>query len=210
MMRASPALPIIFGGTSPLPPNPPTLFSVPARNVCHFPNARLKLRLVSEAFVQTLEDDWNMKKPWILLIACLAAGCGGGGGGGGGNSSGDVPFFGGVWRGSVGVVSDNCNILNILNEPETLAVDHTVNQDGETVVLDLAGGDTLSGSVTPEKTGFKVFQPPSTTNNCVTSLEISYLVTGDENQATVGYSLESKCGTVDCTVNYVGQATRDH
>lgn len=148
-----------------------------------------------------------MRKMLVLIFVLF--GCGGGGGNSGNTSSNDVPFYAGVWRGELVASSDECNILPILGIPSDYQVVHTINQDGERVVLDVLGGATFAGSINQTNDGFVVTTPSTSSNGCTEQDVIMYGAIENGNQAPVVAELAATCGSTECNVVYNGVTTRD-
>lgn len=130
----------------------------------------------------------------ILMLTLVS--CGGGSGGGDG-----IPFFAGRYRVNLSILGDNCG----LGLPATLSATHTVNQDGQRIVLD-SGSVVLTGSVNEERDGFIVTNQ-SSDNQCVTRTGIGYRISDRANaDYTTVFLIEVTCGRRTCEGTYGGTA----
>jgi hypothetical protein len=132
-----------------------------------------------------------------LAVIFLIAGCGGGGGGGGSDS------FAGVYDVAMTKVIDDCR----LGLDNTASFVHTVNQDGDRIVLN-SGSITMDGNVNEEKDGFTVSTATADADGCVTGYGVSYAPSSGDQDYNVGLALVLSCGSLECTVGYSGGAYR--
>jgi hypothetical protein len=139
-----------------------------------------------------------MRKLSILIVSLTLLACGGGGGGGGGGDT----FYGGVWRFVGSKQVDDCN----LGLPNTTRHTHTVNQDGDRVVLD-SGSAVFTGSVDRERDGFLV-ETSRLSGGCAVASAFSYQDASD-GEAGVGFAIVTTCGSLTCTTAWGGPSTRD-
>jgi len=121
---------------------------------------------------------------YLGIVTALVA-CGGGGGGGS-----DESFFGGIWRGTLSVISNSCSFVQ---PPLTLT--QTVNQLGQQVVME-SDLDVDAPTFTGFTTGDNSFLVTSeVTRECnftsaPTLLSITYMNIEDD-MATVLFSADS-------------------
>lgn len=143
-----------------------------------------------------INEEPHMNRSVILIGALLCSACGGGGGGTG-NTKG---FYAGMWTVSATKVVDDCQA----GLDETISRTVTVNQNGNTVVLD-SGSLVLTGT-TNEDDGFTVTHSDFT-DGCTRAAAYSFGNASD-GLADVGFALSVQCGVAKCTAAYSGSGER--
>jgi hypothetical protein len=149
----------------------------------------------------------------LLLLATLTSACGGSGGGDGNDQSGDFPFFGGVWEGSVEVARNTCPFtLEDAGLSPVINFRHTVNQVDDTVVLDAEGGGTFIGKVNDDELGFTVVGNPVVSVvdgiRCNASPGIGYFNALGERAGTAFIILLECVGGLECELGWTGTADK--
>ncbi|MBX7138114.1 MAG: hypothetical protein K1X83_09030 [Oligoflexia bacterium] len=141
-----------------------------------------------------------------LLALAFLAGCGDGNSNDGRS---DEKLMSGIWVGSVAKESDTCGT----NLPGSFTFTHTVNQNGEAIVLtdqngvqylgNLVGTDGFSVDVAGSGTFLN--QPCPATQR----FEYSDVDDDDDRTGTVNFRVIPQCpNQVDCVVSFLGAASR--
>lgn len=143
---------------------------------------------------------------FISSILFSLVSCGGGSGGGGSS----VPFYGGVWKGTVSVSRDTCSVVGQGGIRATLNFSHDINQSDRDITID-SGSAVLSGMVDIENERIFSASRNSSEGGCTIDTNITYLVSkNDLNIADiVSVEITQICGSMTCVLGYVGTGRRN-
>ena len=133
-----------------------------------------------------------------VLLGLLITGCGGGGG------SGDsAPSFGGVYRAALILTDNSCGP----GFDGVVTVTQTVNQDGETIVMD-SGDSVLTGTVNAGRNGFSVSRETES-ESCTIEQAIAYTEdSSGESDFVVALIQRANCTGLVCSLTYLGVANQ--
>jgi hypothetical protein len=145
-----------------------------------------------------------IKKYIILVFLIPLLSCGGGGGGGS-----SVPFYGGLWRGTVEVTRDTCSAVGQGGITASARFTHNINQTDRDIVID-TGTATFTGGIDSESDTIFSASRMTSDANCTSDSQITYLISRtDSNIANiVSISVTQVCGSRTCILSYAGTGRR--